>query len=143
MRALVAATRSAMFAGIAAARPGNHIGDISAAVEDVAIAHGLGVVRPFVGHGIGTEMHEAPQVPKYRLAARGRRLEPGLCLAIEPMFTLGQHHVRVADDGWTVRTVDGGLAAHFEHSIVVTADGPTILTTNEPAAEGLPLMAVT
>ncbi|MGH2407138.1 MAG: type I methionyl aminopeptidase [Candidatus Limnocylindrales bacterium] len=134
VQALVAATRQAMLAGIAAAVPGNHIGDISIAVEDVAIANGLGVVRPFVGHGIGTEMHEAPQVPNYRLASRGRRLEPGLCLAIEPMFTLGQHHVRVADDGWTVRTVDGGLAAHFEHSIVVTDAGPRILTTNEPAA---------
>ena len=79
-----------MMAGIAAAVPGNHIGDISAAVEDVALAAGLGVVRPFVGHGIGTEMHEEPQVPNYRLASRGRRLEVGLCLAIEPMFTLGR-----------------------------------------------------
>ena len=138
-RAMVRATREAMLAGIAAARPGNHIGDISAAVEDIALANGLGVVRPFVGHGIGTEMHEAPQVPNYRLASRGRRLEPGLCLAIEPMFTLGQHDVRIDDDGWTVRTVDGGLAAHFEHTIVVTADGPRILTANGRATAGLPM----
>jgi methionyl aminopeptidase len=143
VQTLVRATREAMLAGIAAARAGNHIGDISAAVEDVAIANGLGVVRPFVGHGIGTDMHEAPQVPNYRLASRGRRLEPGLCLAIEPMFTLGEHHVRVDDDGWTVRTVDRGLAAHFEHTIAVTTAGPRILTTNEPATAGLPLAAAT
>jgi methionyl aminopeptidase len=142
-RSLVRATREAMLAGIAAALPGNHIGDISAAVEDVALAAGLGVVRPFVGHGIGTDMHESPQVPNYRLASRGRRIEIGLCLAIEPMFTLGQHHVRVDDDGWTVRTVDAGLAAHFEHTIAVTADGPRILTSNEPVTTGLPPAAAT
>jgi methionyl aminopeptidase len=140
---LVAAARAAMMAGIAAAVPGNHIGDISAAVEDVALAAGLGVVRPFVGHGIGTEMHEEPQVPNYRLPSRGRRLEVGLCLAIEPMFTLGRHEVRVEDDGWTVRTVDGGLAAHFEHSMAVTADGPRILTVNRVTDQRLPAMAAT
>ncbi len=142
-RRLVDATRAAMMAGITAARPGNHIGDISAAVEDVALAAGLGVVRPFVGHGIGTEMHEEPQVPNYRLASRGRRLEVGLCLAIEPMFTLGRHEVRVADDGWTVCTVDGNLAAHFEHSLAITADGPRILTVNRVSDQRLPVMAAT
>ena len=142
-RRLVEATRAAMMAGIAAAVPGNHIGDISSAVEDVAIAAGLGVVRPFVGHGIGTEMHEEPQVPNYRLTARGRRLEVGLCLAIEPMFTLGRHEVRVDDDGWTVRTVDGSLAAHFEHSLAVTAAGPRILTVNGVTDQRLPAMAAT
>jgi methionyl aminopeptidase len=142
-RRLVEATRQAMMAGIAAAVPGNHIGDISAAVEDVALAAGLGIVRPFVGHGIGTEMHEEPQVPNYRLASRGRRLEVGLCLAIEPMFTLGRHEVRVDDDGWTVRTVDGGLAAHFEHSLAITANGPRILTVNGVVDERLPAMAST
>jgi methionyl aminopeptidase len=140
---LVEATRAAMMAGIAAAVPGNHIGDISAAVEDVALAAGFGVVRQFVGHGIGTEMHEEPQVPNYRLASRGRRLEAGLCLAIEPMFTLGRHEVRVDDDGWTVRTLDGGLAAHFEHSLAITGDGPRILTTNGVADERLPAMTAT
>jgi methionyl aminopeptidase len=140
---LVEATRAAMMAGIAAARPGNHIGDISAAVEDVALAAGVGVVRPFVGHGIGTEMHEEPQVPNYRLASRGRRLEVGLCLAIEPMFTLGRHEVRVDDDGWTVRTVDNSLAAHFEHTLAVTADGPRILTVNRVADQRLPAMVST
>jgi methionyl aminopeptidase len=142
-RRLVEATRSAMMAGIAAAVPGNHIGDISAAVEDVALAAGLGVVRPFVGHGIGTEMHEEPQVPNYRLASRGRRLEVGLCLAIEPMFTIGRHEVLVDDDGWTVRTVDGGLAAHFEHSLAITAEGPRILTVNRVSDQRLPVMAAT
>ena len=89
VRELVEATRQAMYAGIAAAVPGNYLSDISAAVEDVARASGYGIVRAFVGHGIGNEMHEEPQVPNYRTGSRGRRLEPGLCLAIEPMFTLG------------------------------------------------------
>ena len=122
-----------MLAGIAAAVPGNHISDIGAAVESIAREHGYGIVRAFVGHGIGNEMHEEPQVPNYRTGSRGRRLEPGLCLAIEPMFTLGSHEVRVSDDGWTVETADGKLAAHWEHTIAITADGPRILTTSEPA----------
>ncbi|MBA3795973.1 MAG: type I methionyl aminopeptidase [Chloroflexi bacterium] len=134
VRALVEATRRAMYAGIAAARPGNHISDISAAVEDVAIAGGYGVVRQFVGHGIGTEMHEEPQVSNFRSGHRGRRLEPGLCLAIEPMFTLGSHEVDMRPDGWTVATRDGRLAAHWEHSIAVTVDGPRILTQQLPSA---------
>jgi methionyl aminopeptidase len=125
---LVEATREAMYAGIAAARVGNHLGDISAAIEDVARARGYGIVRSFVGHGIGTEMHEEPQVTNYRSGSRGRRLEAGLCLAIEPMFTLGTHEVRVKNDGWTVATADGSLAAHWENTIAITSDGPRILT---------------
>jgi methionyl aminopeptidase len=109
--------------------PGNHIGDISAAIEDVALAHGYGIVRPFTGHGIGSQMHEAPNVPNYRTGSRGLKLEPGICLAIEPMFTLGGHEVRVLPDHWTVVTVDGSIAAHFEHTIAVTDDGPEILTS--------------
>jgi methionyl aminopeptidase len=128
-RRLVEATRLAMMAGIAAAVPGNRLGDISAAVEDVAGPHGYGIVRQFVGHGIGTEMHQDPQVPNYRTGHAGPELLPGLCLAIEPMFTLGGASVRVQPDGWTVVTVDGSLAAHFEHTIAITADGPEILTT--------------
>jgi methionyl aminopeptidase len=127
-RTLVEATREAMYAGIAAARVGNHLGDISAAIEDVARPHGYGIVRSFVGHGIGTEMHEEPQVTNYRSGSRGRRLEAGLCLAIEPMFTLGTHEVRVKSDGWTVATADGSLAAHWENTIAITSDGPRILT---------------
>jgi methionyl aminopeptidase len=131
---LVETTRLAMLAGIAAARPGNHTGDISAAVEDVALAAGYGVVRSFVGHGIGTEMHEEPQITNFRTGNRGRAIEPGLCLAIEPMFTLGTHEVRVRPDGWTVETRDASLAAHWEHSIAVLPDGPRILTINAGAA---------
>lgn len=127
-RLLVEETRRAMLAGIAAAVPGAYLGDISAAIEDVALGHGFGVVRSFVGHGIGTEMHEEPQVTNYRTGARGRRIEVGLCLAIEPMFTLGTHEVRVRSDGWTVETRDGSLAVQWEHTIAVTADGPRILT---------------
>jgi methionyl aminopeptidase len=134
-RDLVAATRHAMLAGIAAAQPGGFLGDISAAVEDVALEHGYGVVRAFVGHGIGTDMHEEPQVTNYRTGTRGRRIEPGLCLAIEPMFTLGGHGVRVRADGWTVETTDGSLAAHWEHTIAITEDGPRILTLNDGAPE--------
>jgi methionyl aminopeptidase len=128
VRELIDLTRDAMLAGIAAAVPGNHIEDISAAVEDVARSAGLGIIRQFVGHGIGTAMHEEPQVPNYRTGRPGRKLEPGICIAIEPMFTLGQHDTRILGDDWTVVTADGSMAAHFEHSIAVTADGPQILT---------------
>lgn len=134
VRELIDTTRRAMYAGIAAAVPGNHLSDISGAIEDIARASGYGIVRAFVGHGIGNEMHEEPQVANYRTGSRGRKLEPGLCLAIEPMLTLGSHEVRVRDDGWTVETVDGKLAAHWEHTIAVTADGPRILTTNDTEA---------
>jgi methionyl aminopeptidase len=139
VRQLVAATREAMYAGIAAARPGNHLEDIAGAIEDVALARGYGVVRAFVGHGIGTRMHEEPQVTNYRVGRPGRRLERGLCLAIEPMFTLGgSPDVAVGADGWTVSTADGSLAAHWEHSIAVTTGSPRILTTNDTEAGRLP-----
>jgi methionyl aminopeptidase len=129
VRELVDATRLAMMAGIGAAVAGSRVGDISAAIEDVGAAHGYGIVRPFVGHGIGTDMHQDPQVPNYRTGSRGAELHPGICLAIEPMFTLGSGDVYVELDGWTVTTSDGALAAHFEHTIAVTANGPEILTT--------------
>ncbi len=143
-RRLVETTQRAMNAGIAAAQPGAYLDDISGAIEDIAIAAGYGVVRAFVGHGIGTEMHEEPQVANYRTGSRGRRIEPGLCLAIEPMFTLGSYGVRIRDDGWTVVTADNTLAAHWEHTIAVLPDGPRILTTNdsvEPASPGTPAIA--
>ena len=129
VRQLIDTTRLAMMAGIAAAVPGGHMDDISAAVEDVAGSLGLGIVRQFVGHGIGREMHEEPQVPNYRVGRRGRRLEPGLCLAIEPMFTMGSHDTTILPDDWTVVTRDGSKAAHFEHTIAITERGPEILTT--------------
>jgi methionyl aminopeptidase len=125
---LIDTTRAAMMAGIAAAVPGNAIADISGAVEDLASAKGYGIIRQFVGHGIGTAMHEEPQVPNFRSGRKGLRLEPGICLAIEPMFTLGTHETRILPDDWTVVTKDGSLAAHFEHSIAVTENGPVILT---------------
>jgi methionyl aminopeptidase len=134
VRRLVETTERAMHAGIAAAQPDGFLADISGAIEDIGRAAGYGVIRAFVGHGIGTEMHEEPQVTNYRTGSRGRRIEPGLCLAIEPMFTLDGHDVRIREDGWTVVTADGSLAAHWENTIAVTADGPRILTASAPAA---------
>jgi methionyl aminopeptidase len=128
-RELVETTRLAVMAGIAAAMAGNHVEDIGAAVEGIAAPHGFGVVRQYVGHGIGRRMHEEPQVPNYRTGYAGRRIEVGMCLAIEPMFTLGGPETEMLADDWTVVTRDGSLAAHFEHTIAVTANGPQILTT--------------
>lgn len=128
VRDLVDATRRALEAGVAAARPGNRIWDVSAAVEDVALTAGYGIVRPYVGHGIGSAMHEEPQVPNYRTRTRGIELAPGICLAIEPMFTLGAADVETLPDGWTVVTSDGSIAAHWEDSVAVTENGPEVLT---------------
>ena len=119
----------AVEAGIAAAVPGNHIEDVSGAVEDVAVEGECGIVRPYVGHGIGTRMHEDLQIPNYRTGNRGIELVPGVCMAIEPMLTLGSADVETLGDGWTVVTADHSLAAHFEHTIAVTDNGPEILTT--------------
>ncbi len=127
-RRLMETTAAALRAGIEAIRPGGHIADISAAVQDVAEAAGYSVVREFVGHGIGRRLHEDPQVPNYRTGLRGVRLEEGLVLAIEPMVNAGGAEVFVKDDGWTAATRDGRLSAHFEHSVAVTADGPYILS---------------
>ncbi|HWM16297.1 MAG TPA: type I methionyl aminopeptidase [Microbacterium sp.] len=125
---LIDATRRGMEAGIAAALPGNRLGDVGHAIETVAAAGGYGIVRPFVGHGIGQSMHEEPQVPNYGRPGTGLLIEAGMCFAIEPMFTLGGDEVFVADDNWTVRTADGSLAAHFENTIAVTDEGPQLLT---------------
>jgi methionyl aminopeptidase len=131
---LIRATEEALWQGIAACRPGNHVGDISAAVETVAKRAGLGVVREFVGHGVGRAMHEEPQVPNYGQAGAGALLRRGMVLAIEPMFTLGGHAVTVLDDGWTVVTRDKSLAAHFEHTVAV-GDPPEVLTLEPEAAQ--------
>ena len=128
VRDLVDATRRGMEAGIAAARAGNRLGDVGHAIETVAHGHGYGIVRPFVGHGIGQSMHEDPQVPNYGRPGTGLRIEAGMCFAIEPMFTLGGDDVFVAEDNWTVQTSDGSLAAHFENTIAIGSDGPEILT---------------
>ena len=125
---LIDATRRGMEAGIAAAVPGNRLGDIGAAVEAVAREHGYGVVRHLVGHGIGTAMHEDPQVPNYGRPGTGMRIEAGMCFAIEPMFNLGGDDVALLDDGWTVVTADGSISAHFEDTIAVTPSGPEVLT---------------
>jgi len=125
---LLDATRRGMEAGIAAALPGNRLGDVGAAIEAVAREHGYGIVRPFVGHGIGQSMHEDPQVPNYGRPGTGMRIEAGMCFAIEPMFNLGEDDVLVLEDGWTVVTADGSLSAHFENTIVVTDTGPEVLT---------------
>ena len=125
---LIDATRRGMEAGISAAVPGNRLGDIGAAVEAVAKEHGYGVVRHLVGHGIGTAMHEDPQVPNYGRPGTGMRIEAGMCFAIEPMFNLGGDDVALLDDGWTVVTADGSISAHFEDTIAVTPSGPEVLT---------------
>ena len=126
---LIDTTRLALMAGIAAAVPGAHIDDVSGAVEDVAIEGRCDIVRPFVGHGIGTKMHEDLQVPNYRTGRPGALLETGVCIAIEPMLALGSADVETLSDGWTVVTTDHSLAAHFEHTIAVTENGPVVLTT--------------
>lgn len=125
---LLSATQEALAAGIAQAVVGNHIGDIGHAVQRVAEAAGFGVVRELVGHGVGQRMHEDPQVPNHGQPHRGPRLQAGMTLAIEPMITMGGHATRILEDKWTVVTADGSLAAHFEHTVAITKDGPRILT---------------
>jgi methionyl aminopeptidase len=126
---LMNVTQDSLAAGIAQARVGNHVGDIGHAVQAVAEAAGFGVVRELVGHGIGTRFHEEPQVPNYGSPHRGPRLLEGMTLAIEPMITIGSPATKTLSDKWTVVTADGSLAAHFEHTVAITAAGPRILTT--------------
>jgi len=125
---LMRVTRESLYCGIDNMRVGNRIRDISAAIQQHAEKHGYGVVRDFVGHGIGQRLHEEPQVPNYVAAGQNPRLKEGMVLAIEPMVCEGTHEVEVLADGWTAVTRDRRLAAHFEHSVAVTADGPEILT---------------
>ncbi len=126
---LLDTTRLSLMAGIAAARPGNTVEDIAGAVEDVAVEGRCDIVRPYVGHGIGTRMHEDLQVPNYRTGRGTTKLVQGVCMAIEPMLALGSAECHTLADGWTVVTNDNSLAAHFEHTIAVTDNGPVILTT--------------
>ena len=126
---LLRVTQESLAAGIAQARLGNHVGDIGHAVQRVAEGAGYGVVRELVGHGIGTRFHEEPQVPNYGAPKRGPRLLEGMTLAIEPMITVGSPVTKTLQDKWTVVTADGSLSAHFEHTVVITANGPRILTT--------------
>ncbi len=126
--ALIADTEAALELGIEAARPGNRVHDIGHAIYSYAQARKRGVVREFVGHGIGRRMHEAPQIPNYGTPGTGARLRPGMVIAIEPMFNLGGAEVRVLEDKWTVVTADGSLSAHFEHSLAITEEGPWVLS---------------
>ena len=127
---LLEVTEQALNAGIAEARAGNRLGDVGHAIQSVAEAAGLGVVRDLVGHGIGREPHEEPQVPNYGVRGRGLRLQPGMVLAIEPMLNAGGPAVRTLADRWTVVAADGSRSAHFEHTIAVTTNGPRILTAD-------------
>lgn len=131
---LLEVTKKALAAGIAAVKPGGRVSDIGAAVEAVALVHGYGVVRDFVGHGVGTALHEEPQVPNYGPAGRGSLLKAGMVLAIEPMFNLGRAEVSVDADGWTVRTRDRSTSAHFEHTIAIEPHGAVILGTGSLSA---------
>lgn len=125
---LLEVTRTSLDRGIAAARPGNRLGDIGAAIQEGAEEAGLGIVRDLVGHGVGRQPHEEPQVPNYGRAGRGLKLEAGLVIAIEPMFNLGSPEIRTLPDRWTVVTVDRAPSAHFEHTVAVTEEGPRVLT---------------
>ena len=125
---LLDVTEASLEAGIAQAIPGNHVGDIGAAIEAVVLKSGFTVVRELVGHGVGHSMHEEPQVPNYGKPKRGKKLEVGLTIAIEPMVNAGVAGTRTLGDKWTVVTIDGARSAHFEHTVAVTVDGPRVLT---------------
>jgi methionyl aminopeptidase len=127
-RKLVDVTRDALAKGIAQARDGNRMGDIGHAIQDHIESNGFGVVREYVGHGVGRDMHEDPAVPNYGEPGQGIALKKGMVLALEPMVTVGDWHTRKLDDDWTVVTADGSLSAHFEHTIAITSNGPEVLT---------------
>ncbi|MEX1125988.1 MAG: type I methionyl aminopeptidase [Acidimicrobiia bacterium] len=132
---LMEITERALWAGIATVHKGAHLGDIGAAVAAVGEAHGFGIVEEYVGHGIGRQMHEEPQVPNYGTPGRGLKLRTGMALCLEPMFNMGTRHTKVDADRWTVRTEDGSLSAHFEHTVCVTPDGVQVFTAaQEPVA---------
>lgn len=125
---LIASTEQALSCGVAQAKVGNHLSDISHAIQRSAEQHGYGVVKAFVGHGIGTSLHEEPQVPNFGPPGRGPRLREGMVLALEPMFNMGTWDVRILNDNWTVVTTDGKLSAHFEHTVAVAERGGIILS---------------
>jgi len=131
---LLEVTEQALWNGIAQTRHGARLGDVGHAIEETAQPYGYGVVRDYIGHGIGRQMHEAPNVPNYGTPGKGFKLKTGMAIAIEPMFNLGTDQSTVLDDGWTVVTQDGRLSAHFEHTIALTAGGPMVMTLPEPKA---------
>ncbi|MBA2322451.1 MAG: type I methionyl aminopeptidase [Deltaproteobacteria bacterium] len=128
VRELLDVTEQSLYEGVARAVSGNRVGDVGHAIEEHVKPHHFGVIRDYVGHGIGRAMHELPSVPNFGRPRQGQPLKEGLCLAIEPMITLGGYKTKVLKDGWTVVTADGSLAAHFEHTIAITPKGPEILT---------------
>jgi len=125
---LLDVTRESLFKAVEQCHPGNHLGDIGAAVQGHVEGAGFSVIRSLVGHGVGRSMHEDPQIPNYGTAGRGVELQEGMVLAIEPMTTAGRHQVRMGDDGWAIYSQDGSMTAHFEFTVAITADGPQILT---------------
>ncbi len=125
---LIDITKQSFFEGLKFVRAGNHLHEISAAIQDYVEANGFSIVRDFVGHGIGTKLHEAPQVPNYKTKSRGPLLVKGMALAIEPMVNVGDYRVNILDDGWTVLTADNKYSAHYEHTVIVTEDEPELLT---------------
>ncbi len=125
---LLDVTKASLFAGVEQVRPGNHLGDVSSAIQRTVETEGLSIIRTLVGHGIGRDMHEEPQVPNFGEPGKGAELEEGMVLAIEPMVNAGGAEVQMGDDGWSVYSEDGSLAAHFEFTVAVTPDGPRILT---------------
>jgi methionyl aminopeptidase len=133
---LLQTTEESLFAAVSQCRPGNRLGDISHAIQEHVEAAGLSVVRTLVGHGIGRDMHEDPQIPNYGAADTGIQLEAGMVLAVEPMVTAGRHAVRVGEDHWSIFSQDGSLAAHFEFTIAITPDGPRVLTPWHEATGG-------
>jgi methionyl aminopeptidase len=137
-RGLIGACYEGLEAAIGQCRSGNRLGDVSHAVQVAVEAHGFGVVRSLVGHGVGRNMHEDPQIPNYGPPGRGPRLAPGMVFAIEPMITAGSYDVEGGDDGWAVYTRDGSLAAHCEHTVAVTDNGPRVLTRRRPRQEPSP-----
>jgi len=126
--ALLETTERSLQAAIGAVKPGATLGDVGAAVQEVAEAAGFSIVRDFVGHGIGTQMHEEPQIPNYGQRGQGIKLREGMVLAIEPMVNAGGYAVRTLPDRWTIVTADGSRSAHFEHTVAITEDGPVVLT---------------
>jgi methionyl aminopeptidase len=128
---LIEVTQRALDAGIAAAVPGHHVGDIGHAVETVIRPYGYGIIRDYVGHGIGTDMHEEPEIPNFGDPGHGPLLEEGMVICIEPMISMGSANVRIQRDGWGAATADGKPAAHIEHTVVITKDGPRVLTRRD------------
>jgi methionyl aminopeptidase len=127
-RSLLNATKTSLFEGLERARPGSRLGDVSAAIQERVEAEGFSVIRSLVGHGVGRDMHEDPQIPNFGKPGTGPELEEGMVLAIEPMVNAGGHEIRMGADGWAVYSEDGSLAAHFEHTVAITSSGPRILT---------------